>query len=84
MCVSNNIIINPVFNLSSNLCICFHQFPNLFVIFITFKSDNGIFYNRVIVYFRLLLFVTFLGNITIVIIKMHDATCILKYLRFNT
>ena len=46
MCVSNNI--NPVFNLSSNLSICFHQFPNPFVLFVTFKSDNGLDYNRVI------------------------------------
>ena len=46
MCVSDNI--NPVFNLSSNLSICFHQFPNPFVLFITFKSDNGVDYNGVI------------------------------------
>ena len=43
MSVSNNI--NPVFNLSSNLSsnlsICFHQFPNPFVLFVTFKSDQG-------------------------------------------
>ena len=53
MCVSNNI--NPVFNLSSNLSICFHQFPNPFVLFITFKSDIVADYNGVIVFFRLLL-----------------------------
>ena len=46
MCVSNNI--NPVFNLSSNLSNCFHQFPNPFVLFISFKSDNEIDYNEVI------------------------------------
>ena len=46
MCVPNNI--NPVFNLSSNLSICFHQFPNPFVLFFTFKSDNGVDYNEVI------------------------------------
>ena len=46
VCVSNDII--PVFNLSSNLSICFHQFPNPFVLFITSKSDNGVDYNGVI------------------------------------
>ena len=57
MCVSNKI--NTVFNLSYNLSICFHQFPNPFVLFITFMSDNGVVYNGMIV-FRLLLL---LGNI---------------------
>ena len=56
MCVSNNI--NPVFNLSSNLCICFHQFPNHFVLFVTFKSDNEVGYNGVIFQIALVL-----GNI---------------------
>ena len=46
MYVSNNI--NPVFNLSSNLSICFHQFPNPFVLLITIKSDNGVDYNGMI------------------------------------
>ena len=42
--------INPDFNFSYNLSICFHQFPNPFVLFITFiiKSDNGVDYNGVI------------------------------------
>ena len=78
MCVSNNIY--PVFNLSSNLSICFHQFSNLFVLLITFKSDNGVDYNGVV--FQIPLYA--LGNIvcklnsTIMIIKMYDVTCKLK------
>ena len=84
MCVSNNIY--PVFNLSSNLSICFHQFPNPSFLFITFKSDNGVDYNGVI--FQIAL--NALGNIvcklnsTIMIIKMYDVTCKLKDPRFNT
>ena len=35
-------MLNNIFNLSSNLSICFHHFPNPFVLFITFKSDNGV------------------------------------------
>ena len=73
MCTSNNI--NPVFNLRSNLSICFHQFPNPFVLFITFKTDNEVDYNGVIFQISLAL-----GNIVcklsnIVIIKMYDVTC---------
>ena len=30
------------------MSICFHQFPNPFVLFITFKSDKGVGYNGVI------------------------------------
>ena len=72
MCVSNTI--DQVFNLSSNLSICFHQFPNPFVLFITFKSDNGVHYKKIALA---------LGNIvcklsTIVTIKMYDVTCKLK------
>ena len=84
MCVSNNIY--SVFDLSSNLRICFHQFPNSFVLFINFKSDNGVDYNGVI--FQIAL--NALGNIvcklnsTIMIIKMYDVTCKLKDPRFNT
>ena len=80
MCVSNNIYL--VFNLS----ICFHQFPNPFVLFITFKGDTGVDYNGVI--FQIAL--NALGNIvcklnsTIMIIKMYDVTCKLKNPRFNT
>ena len=44
MCVSTSI--NPVFNLSSNLSTCFHQLPNPFALFITFKTDNGVEYKR--------------------------------------
>ena len=72
-----------VFNLSSNLSICFHH-P--FILFITLKRDNGVDNNSVIVFFRLLLLkaillVNFLG--TIVIIKMYDDTCKLKDPRLN-
>ena len=63
MCVSNNI--NPVFNLSSYLSICFHQFPNPFVLFITFKSDNGVDYNLVIFQIALAL-----GNMSLVVRKL--------------
>ena len=84
MCVSNNI--NPVFNLSSNLSICFHQFPNHFVLFITFKIDNRVVYDGVIFQMALNAFGKIVCKLnstcTIVVIKMHDGTC--KDPRFNT
>ena len=74
----------PVFNLSSNLSICFRQFPNPFVLFITFKSNSGVDYNGAIFQIAIAL-----GNIvcklsTIVIIKKcMNVTCKLKDPRYN-
>ena len=84
MCVSYNIY--PVFNLSSNLSICFHQFPNPFILFISFKSDNVVDYNGVIFQIALnaLSNIVCKLNSTIVIIKMYYVTCKLKDPRFNT
>ena len=81
MCVSNNNYL--VFNLCSNLSICFHKFPNPFVLFITFESDNGVDYNGVIFQIALngsnaLGIIVCKLNSTIMIIQMYDVTCMMS------
>ena len=58
----------------------FSPVSNLFVLFITFKSDNGVDYNGVIFQIALnaLGNIVFKLNSTIMIIKMYDVTCKIK------